>query len=109
MKTTVTNKRRGNPTPRDVYVGRPGPWGNPYRLANPHDDRQRQAVLAKYRLWLTRQVETGRLPLTRLKTLTGKRLVCWCAPKPCHGDVLAQAADWAAANPEPTAKAAWKA
>lgn len=23
-----------------------------------------------------------------IETLRGKRLACWCHPKPCHGDVL---------------------
>ncbi len=27
-----------------------------------------------------------------IKALHGKTLACWCAPKPCHGDVLAKIA-----------------
>ena len=34
--------------------------------------------------------------LAELAALDGKRLACWCAPEPCHGDVLAAAARWAA-------------
>ena len=26
--------------------------------------------------------------LARLPELKGKRLICWCAPLRCHGDVL---------------------
>ena len=32
----------------------------------------------------------------RLAALHGKPLACWCAPLPCHGQVLARAAAWAA-------------
>lgn len=28
--------------------------------------------------------------LTRVKMLSGKTLVCFCKPNPCHGDILAQ-------------------
>jgi hypothetical protein len=28
--------------------------------------------------------------IAQLHTLKGKRLGCWCAPKPCHGNVLAR-------------------
>ena len=28
--------------------------------------------------------------IDRLADLRGKRLGCWCAPKPCHGDVLVE-------------------
>ena len=31
-----------------------------------------------------------------LAALYGKPLACWCAPLPCHGQVLARAAAWAA-------------
>ena len=31
--------------------------------------------------------------LARLGELRGKRLACWCAPKSCHGDVLAELAE----------------
>jgi hypothetical protein len=28
--------------------------------------------------------------LSRLAELRGRALACWCAPEPCHGDVLLQ-------------------
>jgi hypothetical protein len=30
--------------------------------------------------------------LNKIATLEGKALGCWCAPEPCHADVLAEAA-----------------
>ena len=72
-----------------VYIGRANRW---YRLpkskwANPYDIRQeadREAVIAAYERWLRSQ----RHLMDALPELAGGDLVCWCAPLPCHGDVL---------------------
>jgi hypothetical protein len=73
--------------PFDVYIGRPSSWGNPFRLA---DESQRDEVVARYRDWLMGQPEL----LVRVRReLRGKRLGCWCAPRACHGDVLAEIAN----------------
>lgn len=71
----------------DVYIGRPGMWGNPFILGR---DGNREEVIAKYREWLLS--DPVMVALVR-RQLRGKRLGCWCAPKPCHGDVLAEIAD----------------
>ena len=70
----------------DVYIGRPGTWGNPFHLGR---DGGREEVIVRYQAWLGRQPAL----LARLGELRGKRLGCWCAPRPCHGDVLARLAD----------------
>ncbi len=70
----------------DVYIGRPGTWGNPFRIGR---DGGRDEVIARYEAWLGRQPAL----LARLGELRGKRLGCWCVPRPCHGDVLARLAD----------------
>ena len=73
--------------PYDVYIGRPGPWGNPFRIGV---DGSRSQVIAKYREWLKSHpevVERAR------RELAGKILGCWCAPNPCHGEVLAEIAN----------------
>lgn len=70
----------------DIYVGRPSQWGNPYWIGR---DGTREEVIAKYRQYV---ITTPHL--TRdLPTLKGKRLGCWCTPKPCHADVLAELAN----------------
>lgn len=84
----------------DVYIGRgrdprggePGRWGNPFRIGA---DGSREAVIAKYRHWLWVEIQAGRIDLAELVALHGKTLGCWCAPRPCHGDVLQAAAVWA--------------
>lgn len=65
----------------DVYIGRPSKWGNPFTIG---PDGDRDAVIAKYTLWIGTQPDL----ITALPELRGKTLGCWCAPKACHGDVL---------------------
>jgi hypothetical protein len=72
----------------DVYVGRPGPWGNPFVIGQ---DGPREVVIARYRAWVVGQPELMR----ELPKLRGKVLGCHCAPLPCHGDVLAELANGA--------------
>ena len=79
----------------DVYIGRPGPWGNPFRLEG---EAARGSTLATYRVWLWEQIRNGNITVADLAGLDGKTLGCWCAPRPCHGDVLASAAAWAKAQ-----------
>ena len=45
-------------------------------------------VIARYERWLVAQPEL----LAALPELAGKTLGCWCAPKACHGEVLARLA-----------------
>lgn len=77
----------------DVYIGRPSKWGNPFALAKAEDaaeDRTLRAdLLVKYEEWLRTQPQL----LASLHELRGKTLGCWCAPRLCHGDVLARLAD----------------
>lgn len=65
----------------DVYIGRPSIWGNPFEIGK---DGSRLEVIEKYRKWVQTQPQL----LSRLHELKEKVLGCWCAPKPCHGDVL---------------------
>lgn len=79
----VLNKRtHAPPSKNSVYIGRPSIWGNPFVIGR---DGDREQVIEKYRRWL----ESNPALVARAKTeLKGKNLVCWCAPLPCHGDVL---------------------
>lgn len=74
----------------DVYIGRPGPWGNPFSLTN---EKDRQRVIEKYRTWILEEIRCGRLKEEKVRALFGKTLGCWCAPKACHGDVLLEIAE----------------
>ena len=83
----VLNKRTDRIPPEAVYVGRPSKWGNPYKIGK---DGTREEVVTAYRLWLAGNIFTGTLNLSELR---GKVLVCWCAPLPCHADVLLELAN----------------
>lgn len=77
----VYNKRMAAPN-GSVYVGRPTQWGNPYQEGR---DGTREEVIAKYREWL---LARPNLVAKAKRLLRGKDLVCWCAPLPCHADIL---------------------
>ena len=81
--------------PDVVRIDRATRWGNPFVIGR---DGSRAEVIEKYRANLWRDIRAGRIGLGELAALDGKRLACWCAPEPCHGDVLAAAARWAAAR-----------
>jgi len=69
--------------PYDIYIGRPGKWGNPFRV----DDYGRGKALEMYREWIYAQPDL----IEKVKReLSGKVLGCWCKPSACHGDVLAE-------------------
>jgi hypothetical protein len=82
--TRVVNKRA---EPFDVYIGRPSKWGNPFEIGR---DGDRAEVIEKHRVWFMAQPDMIREAKAELK---GKRLGCFCAPLPCHGDIYAKVAD----------------
>lgn len=73
--------------PYDVYIGRPGPYGNPFTIGK---DGNRDEVVEKYAAWVLTQ--TDLLAIIRVE-LKDKVLGCWCAPKLCHGDILVELAN----------------
>lgn len=77
--------------PYDVYIGRPSRWGNPIKFMKDTLTERRQ-VIAAYRSliesgWLEDVIGPDWREVLKSE-LRGKTLGCWCAPKPCHGDVL---------------------
>lgn len=89
----VLNKRVHGIPPGACYIGRPSPLGNPFIIGR---DGTRNEVVAKYRHWLWQQMQSDPSMLRLVAELAGRDLVCWCAPLPCHGDVLVAASRWAA-------------
>ena len=79
-----------------TYCGRPGPWGNPYRLSRNHDARELTQVLLKHQEYLNQKIREGRITPQDLANLVrtpdtreARTLGCWCAPSPCHATTLA--------------------
>lgn len=64
----------------DVLIDRTTKWGNPFK------DGNREEVIEEYKKWVVTQHDL----MHDLASLKDKTLACWCAPKPCHGDVLSQ-------------------
>jgi ParB family chromosome partitioning protein len=67
---------------RLVSVDRRTEWGNPFEM--PYDGD---------RLTVIRNYAEHYLPykpslLSRVSELRGRALACWCAPEPCHADIL---------------------
>lgn len=87
----VWNKRDPS-CPKDaVYVGRPTRWGNPFKMGGSGIDKiDRAAAIEYYRKWLECRLIAEP---DFLAALRGKDLVCWCAPRPCHADILLEMAN----------------
>lgn len=94
---TIWNMRTQRVPDGAVPIGRGTPFGNPFLVA----DHGRQQAIALFRLWLWRKrLDEGRNreAIAEIAALHGKDLACFCAPRPCHGEVLVKAAAWCAAQ-----------
>lgn len=91
---TVYNKRFGNIPPGAVYVGRPSKWGNPYSHHGgkfvKYKVRTREEAVQQFAALVAANPE---FRAEIKKELRGKDLVCWCAPEPCHADILLEVAN----------------
>jgi len=88
---TVVNKYK---EPYDLYIGRGSIWGNPFPMLD-KSAVERSRVIGLYRIHLAQQIKLGLITPAQLIQLDGKRLGCFCAPLPCHGDVLKEAVELA--------------
>lgn len=77
----------------DVRCDRATPLGNPFPMQCEAD---RETVIANYRqwLWAKMQAQDSAVMAQLLSIKEGDRLGCWCAPKPCHCDVIINARRW---------------
>ena len=93
MRKNIYNKKTDDKIPKSaVYVGRPSPWGNPFPVKN---NKRKDGVYIQglsrqrsVRLFSEYAHKRGiREPLW-LEPLISKSLVCFCAPKACHANIL---------------------
>jgi hypothetical protein len=84
MLPKVLNKYHSND---GVYIGRPSKWGHPYTITKTFG---RPQAIEAYRKYLKAHPD---LVEDVKKELKGKNLVCFCAPLPCHGDILLRIAN----------------
>jgi len=98
MATTVVNiyhklpysiyggRPRGGRNPRDVPPGEYGFLGNPFPMGK--DDREES--IAKFRTYFLDRVESD-LPFREaVLSARDKAIACFCKPKSCHCDVIAE-------------------
>jgi hypothetical protein len=86
-KPKVLNKFKDKINKNDIFIGRPSIYGNPYIIGL---DGDRLTVIKKYTEYLKQKPSLIKAIKNNLK---GKNLVCFCAPLPCHGDLLLKIAN----------------
>ena len=64
--------------------------GNPYKTKEAGGRYSREESIKKFREAFYERLETDARFRRRVHKLQGKQLVCYCKPKPCHGDVIAE-------------------
>jgi hypothetical protein len=90
MQTVVVNIYKEQ---FDTYIGRAGRgydgyFGNPFRMGT---GISRESVVQKFQKYFIDRIEKDTEFKRRILALKGRRLGCFCKPKVCHGDVIA---DW---------------
>jgi hypothetical protein len=112
MHCEIHNANHGWPDGDNrFYVGRSkkkdSPLGNPYIVGK---DGDRQTVMAKYRRWLWEEIKKGNKSAAYRELITiaehyryssewePVKLICWCAPLPCHAEIIKSAMDWLIKN-----------
>ena len=77
--------------PYDVYIGRPSKWGNPYShkkgTTAKYQTKTRDEAVEAYKDYILNG--EGKHLLKDLHELENQTIGCWCKPKKCHGDILA--------------------
>ena len=102
-QTRVIHIREARDAPDEVYIGRAGKghdgyFGNPFQIGR---DGSRAEVIEKCRKYLVERIASDPKFRERVRDLHGKTLTCFCKPAPCHGDLLAEAADRLASETVP--------
>jgi|LakMenE01Jun11ns_1017448.scaffolds.fasta_scaffold9763505_2 hypothetical protein len=98
-KIKVVNCHQHNPTQNDFYIGRRSPLGNIFsHLPNTEAKvkvANRDEAVDKYEPYLREQIKLGNRKICDALNTVYRRakegdtnLVCFCAPKRCHGDVI---------------------
>lgn len=86
----VINKyHHGNKVPDGaINIMRGSIFGNPYSV----EEYGREKCIPMFRVYLWKKMQADKVFAEKVKALHGKTLCCCCYPKPCHGDVLLNAA-----------------
>ena len=102
MEISVVNKKTHRPTEYDYYIGRPSTLGNPFTHLTTSTTKNiiivksRKEAIDKYNKYFYEKIEDNDMffmaELEQIEKIGEKHgkvnLVCWCAPKLCHGNVI---------------------
>lgn len=99
MIEVINKHHKLPPTDHDVYIGRPGVLANQWsHLPNTQAHfrvETREEAVEQYEKWLRASLNVDPVVTKEMKRIyklwqnSGNlRLVCWCAPCQCHGDVI---------------------
>lgn len=96
---TVVNKYKESEGTA-VFIGRPSPLGNPFSHLDSRSSHvtrvaTREEAVSRYAEWLDEKI-TSKDPvvcremnnLLRMAREGPLKLLCYCAPKACHGDII---------------------
>lgn len=86
MPTTVVNIH--HKSEYDVYIGRAGK-GQDGPFGNPFSEGSRELKISQFKEYFHKRLRTDFEFKKQVKGLKNKVLGCFCAPKPCHGNVIA--------------------
>lgn len=106
FSVTVSSLRN---TKKGFRVDRATPLGNPFShldLAHTTKCESRDQAIQEYRVWLKSELNKPNSPAyayflklaQHLKANGSITLLCWCKPKACHADVIADALHCLMAN-----------
>lgn len=91
--TTAVNLRKEK---YDVYCGRGSIFGNPYthlpieKTKAQFQVKTIEEAIQKYREYFYNKIENDSDFLDAVLRLKDKKLGCYCAPNPCHVDIIAE-------------------
>lgn len=81
-----------------IFIGRPSVLGNPFshlpRTTAQFKTETREEAVERYAEWLEEQLKINQKvkdEMNRLYLIAKKEdlvLICYCYPKPCHGDII---------------------
>ena len=85
MSNEVVNLR-DKPARPYCLIDRRTIYGNPFEIGK---DGDRKTVVKKYAAYFEDRIAKDRAFRRAVLALRDKKLACWCAPKLCHGHVIA--------------------
>lgn len=83
--TTVVNLHKEE---YDVYIGRPGK-GKIGDFGNPFNSSDRESNINNFRKYFYQRISSDLEFKRKILQLKNKKLGCFCSPKPCHGQIIA--------------------